>query len=105
MGDLVAIVFVFIVFSICLTVGLVALRRQRNAGMARRQGVTWKVEDESEVGVTHVVLRKVRETAEDGRYVLETREVGSVRDDDAEYDSKYTELVSKAKQRLAVLQP
>lgn len=61
---------------------------------------TWSVHEWSERGLTYVTVRQITNHGE----VLDERQVGSIRDDDGNYDDQLLTLRAMAQQRLAVVQ-
>jgi hypothetical protein len=87
--------------AVNLTLTYARKRSTRALGNAK-----WDVFEFSSGGSTHVVVRLVAvgvPGAPRGQVVLETREVGQVRDDDPDYDDALLTLRAKAQQRLAIV--
>jgi hypothetical protein len=92
-----------VVFGVLgLVVYLVTSRLAR--GLQRRQvlpgsGGRWQVAHFAKAGYTHVVVRKV---SPDGVTLVDEHLIAAVPEQDGDYDAKFLEAMSQARQRAAL---
>lgn len=79
------------------------IRSGRRRELRAEQHPVWRIEELSSDGVTHVYLRKIVRFPSGRDEVVDSREVGSVNDNDNEYDDKLLTLRATAQQRRAVV--
>jgi len=84
-------------------VGFMVFSRLLRRDRLDRPRVTWRIDERSIGGRTHVRLERVVAGPGGDAAVDDVREVGSVDDDDPEYDDRLLTLRAQAEQRLAVV--
>jgi hypothetical protein len=93
----------FVVLGIIVVIVYVTIstmtRRVQQPRVVSIAGARWRVAHFARGNKTHVVVRKV---LPDGATVIDEHLVATVPEDDPEYDAKFLEAMSQARERLAL---